>query len=103
MAVNRAVSSHLGRVRLPGLAFRTRRSWARADGTVAPGWLTTPGLIEVFTVRDCDASWADGPLRLGARGGGQFDGDAGAGFRLDAVPFLSRFAFTTSPPVTVKA
>ena len=32
MAVNRAVSSHLDRVGLPGLTSRTRRSWGRTGG-----------------------------------------------------------------------
>ena len=42
MAVNRAVSSHLDRVGLPGLAFRTWRSCGRAGGTAAPWWRGTP-------------------------------------------------------------
>ena len=43
MAVNRAVSSHLDRVGLPGLAFRIRESCGRADGAAATWWRSTPG------------------------------------------------------------
>ena len=42
MAVNRAVSSHLDRVGLPGLTYRTWRSCDRTDGTAAPWWRFIP-------------------------------------------------------------
>ena len=42
MAVNRAVSSHVGRVVCPEPAFWTRRSCGRADGAAAPGWRSVP-------------------------------------------------------------
>ena len=48
------------RVWLPGLTFRTRRSWDRADGTAAPWWRSTPGArppVAVPTVLDCRAHW----------------------------------------------
>ena len=73
MAVNRAVSSHPGRVRLPGLMFRTWRSCGTADGTAAPWWRSTPGASP-------PAGWNEGyePAILG--GGDSADSPAALGF-----------------------
>ena len=82
-----------GRVGLPGLALRTRRSYGRADGTAAPWWRSTPGVrcgrvspvagmrrmsqrsfgaVAVLTVRDCcraqHRSALQQPLGLGRHG-----------------------------------
>ena len=73
MAGNSPVSSHPGRVRLPGLMFRTWRSCGTSDGTAAPWWRSTPGASP-------PAGWNEGyePAILG--GGDSADSPAALGF-----------------------
>ena len=70
MAVNRAVSSHLDCVGLPGLTFRTRRSCGRVGGSTTPWWPGTPGASPRATP---PGGWNEGYEPAVLWGGGSAD------------------------------